>query len=951
MPIHHFEASFNAGELSPQMDSRVAVEKYAAGCRQLHNMVPLVHGPVTRRPGLEYMGAASSASVAPRLIGVDYAGISVVIEMGPGAFRFWAHGQMVSTAPVPHPYQDSELFAVQTVSVNDVIFLAHPNHHPKVLEFRGLEQGWRLRDLHEPAVGWTAAPPALPPPTGNAVCERWVVPKLKYFDDTFITYAKTHPPATVPQSGAPASLGSAYPALIQRVKGWFVPAATGLHRFRYDGRNKNTGCRIYLEPTPGGTGTDKSLILSNAVVGSYYSVLSGSYHMEAGKAYFVEFWLNDVNRPATGAIKYERDGGGFGPVTADLLAAMPTAGGQGDSLVGWPAMLDENAEDITVTPSGTTGAITLTASAPVWQAEHVGAWWTLAHRRSTAYAEMVGSANATAPSQGVAFSGSSDSVRIVGKYEVTSYGIWEGTVHLEAYGPAGWHVVRTWVGKKDRNISIQSQSDEETQFRITVESGAKGYASSTAAAPRFIVEAADAKIYGLVRLTSYTDATHVGAQVYAPLWSTAATAEWTEGVWSNAQGYPRAACLHEQRTVWGGTRKRPQSLWASTVGDFENFRRSSLDDGSWLRLLASENSHRIESLVSYDALIILTNHGFFVGESPDGGILTPTAGKFTRRSGAGAAPMQAVMANESILFVQANALTLRRLAYREDISRFGSADMTVLSDHITASGIRHAVWQGQRRSVVWCVCGDGRLIGMTLEEEQNVFAWHQHSTPGGQFLSVARIGGIESDEVWFAVRRGAAISIERFDPDTYAENPSTLSGHAWLYADSGHLLAFEAPSAEVTGLDHLDGMTVAVCADGATQPDKLVTAGRIALDPPAQVVSVGLRYESRVQKMKLELPMQDGASRGRHYKVCSVQIQLLNSGTCHVSDAAGERAAEVETRHFAHPMDAGDPLMTGQATLPIESRHRESVDVLVTADGPLPLTITGMVMHVDVSGN
>ncbi len=50
--------SFNAGELSPKLDARVDTEKYAAGCRQCQNMIPMPHGGVTRRKGFEFVAAA-----------------------------------------------------------------------------------------------------------------------------------------------------------------------------------------------------------------------------------------------------------------------------------------------------------------------------------------------------------------------------------------------------------------------------------------------------------------------------------------------------------------------------------------------------------------------------------------------------------------------------------------------------------------------------------------------------------------------------------------------------------------------------------------------------------------------------------------------------------------------------------------------------------------------------
>jgi len=47
--------SFNAGELSPQIDARIDVEKYGSGCRHLENMIPLIYGGVERRPGTKFI--------------------------------------------------------------------------------------------------------------------------------------------------------------------------------------------------------------------------------------------------------------------------------------------------------------------------------------------------------------------------------------------------------------------------------------------------------------------------------------------------------------------------------------------------------------------------------------------------------------------------------------------------------------------------------------------------------------------------------------------------------------------------------------------------------------------------------------------------------------------------------------------------------------------------------
>ena len=52
--------TFNAGELSPLIDARTDLEKYASGCRTLENMLPRIYGPVERRPGTIYIADVTS---------------------------------------------------------------------------------------------------------------------------------------------------------------------------------------------------------------------------------------------------------------------------------------------------------------------------------------------------------------------------------------------------------------------------------------------------------------------------------------------------------------------------------------------------------------------------------------------------------------------------------------------------------------------------------------------------------------------------------------------------------------------------------------------------------------------------------------------------------------------------------------------------------------------------
>jgi hypothetical protein len=69
------QSSFNAGELSPRLDGRSDLQKYASGCQKLENFLPLVQGGALKRSGTRYVKNChhlSSISHDSRLIPFEY---------------------------------------------------------------------------------------------------------------------------------------------------------------------------------------------------------------------------------------------------------------------------------------------------------------------------------------------------------------------------------------------------------------------------------------------------------------------------------------------------------------------------------------------------------------------------------------------------------------------------------------------------------------------------------------------------------------------------------------------------------------------------------------------------------------------------------------------------------------------------------------------------------------
>jgi hypothetical protein len=89
--------SFNAGELSPLMDSRNDQQKYASGCKTMENFIPLIYGGAERRPGLEYISGAKNNDSKSRLIPFEHSvDDTYILEFSNQSIRFFKDGAIIN---------------------------------------------------------------------------------------------------------------------------------------------------------------------------------------------------------------------------------------------------------------------------------------------------------------------------------------------------------------------------------------------------------------------------------------------------------------------------------------------------------------------------------------------------------------------------------------------------------------------------------------------------------------------------------------------------------------------------------------------------------------------------------------------------------------------------------------------------------------------------------------
>ena len=146
------------------------------------------------------------------------------------------------------------------------------------------------------------------------------------------------------------------------------------------------------------------------------------------------------------------------------------------------------------------------------------------------------------------------------------------------------------------------------------------------------------------------------------------------------------------------------------------------------------------------------------------------------------------------------------------------------------------------------------------------------------------------------------------------------------------------PAGVVSGLDHLEGETLAVLADGASLPPVTVKDGRIALGAPTLVAHAGLPYTAALTTLPPEADTPQGSAQGRRLRIHRLVLRLWRSLGLRVG--AGDGALdEIAFRSASDAMDGAPPLFTGDMRIALRGGWRRDGRLRLEQEAPLPLTV------------
>lgn len=615
----------------------------------------------------------------------------------------------------------------------------------------------------------------------------------------------------------------------------------------------------------------------------------------------------------------------------------------------YPVLLDQNAvQAVKLNVAATTGSTTLISNTSgFFNVNMVGGYFELQHLR-TAASQALDLNNQT-----IGVTVYSSTIQVEGDWDFNTTQFWWGVVQVQRSVDGGttWTVVREFQAKSNDNFST---SGTETApniglpavlYRIAYTMAGHpfdaavwvGTTPSQYAYAQASFECQDAYIAGLVHITAYIDSQNVTVTVLVSPVDTSTTYLWSEGAFSKYRGYPATIALFEQRVLYSSTAFQPNTVWGSTTGDFDNFLYSSNDDGA----VAFQPAVAQQNPTAWLATLLRIHLGtsgeeIIMASGNFDEALTPSNVTMRAQSNYGSAPIQPILLQNSILFVERNGLRVREMREMSPYAvstDFVAPDLTLMSEHLMQPGIVQMDFGKLPDPLVFTIRSDGVMPVMTYNREQNITAWARYVTQGN-FESVACIYGSPADEVWVSCSRvlgGTTVrTVESFTTDP-AEYPSITNN---LMLDcASQTINGGAPISSVASLTWLKGVTVTAVIDGAEYAGLVVDNGGTLTFPDGvtckTVVNIGLPYTGYLSPMKPELNDQEGVSQGKKRRVQQVVLRVRNSVS--VEYAGGANPTTWTEMQFRSPGDT-----TGAMT-PLSSTSQDgTANPNGISDWPLP---------------
>ncbi len=900
--MYVMQSSFATGEISPEVASRIDLEKYQAALLQAENCYIRPYGAVYKRTGSLYCGLAKKSKV--RLMEFKSSiSNAFLLEVGDRYIRIWKDGKFTGRE-ITTEYTEDELDKLRTCQSADIMYIASGTHPVMQLKHYS-DIDWRLEEM-----------------TFNS----------QYFDES-LTVDNTISDETWNRAGT-------YSWTCQKTGNYQITVAGagggGAETvYHYQTSRDPSAGQVSAAGGKGGNGaiTSQTVYLKQNTV---YTIVVGDGGTKASPG---------NNGGTTTAFGLSAQGGGGGQsgtftghkkVTGRPHKHYTTYtgntgadgisygnGGQGSydkGASGWVTL--KSIDEITLSVSGISGEITLSSDKAFFSNDMKGMWVKISQDIAAK----------TVTAEGYT---TTDAIPIGTSWKIITHGTWTGEVKIQqSINNGEWKDFRSYKSNEDNNISESGTVDEADNIRMRViTTGDKTKADFTANAYTKS---------GIVEIKSINSTTNATCQVRKVLGQAGKVDSYSFGAWNQRYGYPRTVGFFQDRLLFGGTKMQPYVLWMSKTGDYNNFsvekaNGTITDDSAICLSFISRQQAEIKHICPASDLFILTDSNEWTISGGD--TVTPTKCTNKAQTFRGCTEVEPISIGSRLIYIQRRSQTIRDMAYSFETDSYDGMDLTLLVKNLLRGyALTDAAYMQDPDSRLYFVRSDGEMICLSYINDQKVYAW-SHLKTEGKYLAVANISGDTTDEIYTAVERNGKTYIEKLMPNEETDNPKD-----YIMTDCSKVIDLE----EKTNCINVDWITgqVSVMADGKYFADMPIEDGIVTLPTEVSYAIVGYPYQMTIELPNIEIQAQNGTLQGRYKNIEKASMRLRNS----LGGKVGNGVGRMDAIKYEELSNQEVTLYTGDKEITIPNPGVEKNGrVIIQSRDPYPFNLAALIREVVIN--
>ena len=433
-----------------------------------------------------------------------------------------------------------------------------------------------------------------------------------------------------------------------------------------------------------------------------------------------------------------------------------------------------------------------------------------------------------------------------------------------------------------------------------------------------------------ITISGFTSGTQITGTFSGAVANTNARDTWKEQVFSSQKGFARSVAFHDQRLIFGGTRDLPNHLFASKVGEFFNFDvGTGLDDESIQVQIAENQVSEIKSIESFRHLSIFTSEAELFVPTTENRPLTPSTISIKRQTSYGSGSVSPVEFDGALVFLTKSKGAVREFVYSDLSQAYNSDALTLLSQHLIGSPtdmVSQREAPDQVEAYLYTVNSAGKMPVMVSIRKEQLQGWAEYTT-AGSFKNVVN------------VNRKIYVVVERTINSLTKTHLELLDND--FHADAAVKLTNGSPTKNWT-VSHLPNTEVVV-KSGNFSLGAFTTNGSGALTVTDAVsnVEIGINYTPTMTTLPPEFTLQDGISVGQKRRIVRAVLDL--NETLDVKT----KGTSVLVRRVTDDFSLDPQPISTRKEIYLLGWSSEGT-VTITQDQPLPLTLNGLLLEVEL---